>query len=174
MMLRAVRRPGRKGIPVASQISRKAGFSLVELIAVVLVLGLLLAVAAPRLNAGRGVEELGFVQDLLGDLRIAQRRAQADRCDVRVTFTTAGFQISQRAALCSGAFTRPVAGAGDAASTLGGSPPEGMTLSAVPAVFYFDSNGAALDSVGGPPVDISIYAGLREIRIVGTTGHVSL
>jgi MSHA pilin protein MshC len=173
MMQRAVRRRRRKRIPVASQISRPAGFSLVELIAVMLVLGLLFAIAAPRLDAGRGVEELGFAQQLLTDLRIAQRRAQADRCDVRVTFTMAEFQISQRAALCSGPFTRPVAGPGDAAATLGGAPPEGMSLSATPAVFYFDGDGAALDSVGGSPIDVTIYTGMRQIQITGATGHVS-
>jgi MSHA pilin protein MshC len=158
---------------VASQRHRSAGFSLVELIAVMLLLGLLLAVAAPRLDAGRSVEELGFSQQVLTDLRIAQRRAQADRCEVRVTFSASGFHIDQRAALCSGAFTRPVAGTSGALSTLGGPPPAGMPLSASPAVFYFDSNGAAVDSPGGAPADISITAGPRQIQIVGTTGYAS-
>ncbi|MEX2126375.1 MAG: prepilin-type N-terminal cleavage/methylation domain-containing protein [Woeseia sp.] len=158
---------------MTSQRDRSKGFSLVELIAVVLVLGLLLAIAAPRLDAGRGVEELGFSQQVLTDLRIAQRRALADRCEVRVTFTASGFHIDQRASLCSGPFSRPVAGTAGAASTLGGPPPAGMQLSASPAVFYFDGRGAAVDSPGGAPADISITAGLRQIQIVGTTGYAS-
>jgi len=127
----------------------------------------------PRLDGGRGVRELGFSQQILSDLRIAQRRAQADRCEVRVTISGGGFQVDQRAALCSGPFTRSVAGAGDASSTLGGSAPAGMPLSALPAVFYFDSSGAALDSPAGAPADVSITAGQRQIQIVGTTGYVS-
>jgi len=137
-----------------------------------LVLGLLLAVAAPRLDMGRGVEELGFSQKVLTDLRIAQRRAQADRCEVRISFTASGFQVDQRAVLCSGPFSRPVAGG--SSSTLGGSPPAGMALSATPVVFYFDTSGAVLDSVGGSPVNVSINAGLRQIQVVGTTGYASL
>ena len=158
---------------MTGRIPHSAGFSLVELIAVMLVLGLLLALAIPRMDMSGGARELGFSQKVLADLRMAQRRAQADRCDVRVTIATAAFQIDQRAALCSGPFTRPVAGPGDAAATLGGAPPEGVSLSAVPAVFYFDGDGTALDSVGGSPVNVTIYAGVRQIRIVGATGHVS-
>ena len=152
---------------------RCGGFSLVELTAVIVILGALLALAVPRLDAGGGVRELGFSQQLLSGLRIAQRRAQADRCEVRVTISGNGFQVDQRAALCSGPLTRPVAGTGDASSTLGGSAPVGMPLSASPAVFYFDSSGAAVDSPGGAPTDVSITAGAREIQIVGTTGYVS-
>jgi MSHA pilin protein MshC len=158
---------------VARQLKGIAGFSLVELVAVMLVLGLLLAMAVPRLDAGRGVDELGFSQKVLTDLRIAQRRAQADGCEVRVTFTASGFRADQRAALCSGPFSRPVAGTSGATSTLGGPAPPGMSLSATPAVFYFDASGAALNAAGGTPVNVAIDAGLRVIQVVGATGYAS-
>ena len=85
------------------------GFSLVELIAVLVVLGILLVLAAPRMDGGSSVRELGFAGQLLADLRLAQRRAEADACDVRVTITPTSVAIFQRASLCSGAFNRPVA-----------------------------------------------------------------
>lgn len=158
---------------MTGQRPQSRGFTLLEIIAVMLVLGLLAAIAAPRLDAGRGVEELGFSERLLTGLRIAQRRAQADGCEVRVTVAASGFQIEQRASLCSGPFNRPVAGTAGAGSTLAGAPPAGMPLSATPNVFYFDSTGAALDSAGGSPVDVSITTGLRQIQVVGTTGYAS-
>ncbi|MGH8195969.1 MAG: pilus assembly FimT family protein [Woeseiaceae bacterium] len=153
--------------------SRGRGFSLLELIAVMLVLGMLLAVAVPRLDHGRGVQELGYSEQVLTALRIAQRRAQADGCDIRVTISASDFQIEQRATLCSGPFNRDVAGTAAAGSTLGAAAPAGMPLSAIPGVFYFNSDGAAVDSVGGSPVDVSIIVGLRQIQVVGTTGYAS-
>lgn len=150
-----------------------AGFSLLELTAVMVLLGLLMAVAIPRLDAGRSVEELGFPQRVMADLRAAQRRAQADRCEVRVTIGAGGFSAWQRATLCGGAFNRPVAGAGAAGSVLGGPPPPGIPLSASPATFYFDASGAAIDAVGGSPADVVIDAGARQIRVTGPTGYVS-
>ena len=147
------------------------GFSLVELITVIVVLGILLAVAAPRMDGGRGVRELGFTGQLLADLRLAQRRAEADACDVRVAITATSVVIMQRASLCSGAFTRPVAAPGEAGAALGASPPEGLAVSSTPAVFYFDAAGRALDSAGGSPADVSITVGARQLLITGATGY---
>ena len=152
---------------------RASGFSLIELTAVLVVLGILLAIAAPRMDAGRGVRELGFAEQVLADLRFAQRRADADRCEVRVAVSSAAVTISQRSALCSGPFNRPVAEIGLAGTAVGGSPPEGLLLSASPAVFYFDGAGRAVDSVGGAPVDVTITVGLRQIELTGATGYAS-
>jgi hypothetical protein len=91
-----------------------------------------------------------------------------------VTFSGGGFAVDQRASLCSGPFNRPVAATGEAGVTLGAAAPAGMPLSAVPAVFWFDSEGRAVGSVGGAPVDIAITVGLRQIQVVGTTGYASL
>jgi MSHA pilin protein MshC len=152
---------------------RASGFSLIELTAVLVVLGILLAIAAPRLDAGRGVRELGFAEQVLADLRFAQRRADADRCEVRVAVSSAEIMISQRSALCSGPFNRPVAAIGADGTSVGSSPPEGMSLSASPAVFYFDGAGRVVDSVGGTPVDVVITVGLRQIELTGATGYAS-
>lgn len=153
--------------------NRDAGFSLIELTAVLVVLGILLAIAAPRLDAGRGVRELGFAEQVLADLRFAQRRAEADRCEVRVAVTSGAVTIAQRSALCSGAFNRALAGIGADGTTPGGSPPEGLSLSASPSVFYFDGAGRVVDSVGGTPVDVVISVGLRQIDLTGATGYAS-
>lgn len=152
---------------------RASGFSLIELTAILIVLGILLAIAAPRLDAGRGVRELGFAEQLIADLRLAQRRADADRCEVRVAVSAATVAITQRSALCSGPFNRPVAVFGAAGTSLGGPPPEGLSLSASPAVFYFDGAGRAVDSAGGVPVDVVITVGLRQINLTGATGYAT-
>lgn len=152
---------------------RSRGFSLLELIVVLLLVGALAAVAAPRMDAGRGIRELGYFEQVLADLRLAQRRATADRCEVRVAFSPAGFQVEQRAALCVGPFNRAVPGTGGAGSSLGGAPPEGMALAASPAIFYFDDQGRVLAAPGGAAADVTVTVGQRQIDLVGATGHAS-
>lgn len=150
---------------------QQRGFSLIELIAVLVVFGILLALAASRMDGGRAVRELGFTEQLLSDLRLAQRRAEADGCEVRVVINPTSVSIMQRAALCSGPFNRAVAAHGAAGTTLGEPPPAGLSLVSSPSVFYFDAAGRALDSAGGAPVDVSVTVGARQLDITGATGY---
>lgn len=154
--------------------SRQAGLSLLELLAVLVIVGIVAAVAAPYMDHGSGIRELGFAERVLSDLRIAQRRARVDRCPVRVSFSSTQFTVEQRSALCSGSFNRDVARSGEAGASLGGAPPEEMALAASPSTFYFDPSGAVLDSVGGSAVDVAITVGSRQIDIVGATGYAAL
>ncbi len=153
--------------------SRQAGLSLLELLAVLVIIGIVAAFAAPYMDHGDGIRELGFAERVLSDLRIAQRRAHADGCPVRVTVSASQFTVEQRNALCSGSFDRDVARSGEAGAWLGGAPPEGMALASSPATFYFDPSGAAVDSVGGSTVDVAITVGSRQIDIVGATGYAA-
>jgi len=153
---------------------RSAGFTLPELIVVLVIAGLLSAVAIARWDRGScGIDELGFVERTLTALRLAQRRAQADGCEVRITVTTGGYQVHQRAALCSGAFNTSVAGTAGAGSTLDSSPPPGLALSATPGTFYFDAAGGVRSTPGGAYTNVTISIGPHQIQLVGTTGHAS-
>lgn len=160
-------------VTVAKSGRTEAGFSLVELTAILVVFGILLVLAAPRMDGGRSIRELAFTDQLLSDLRLAQRRAEADACDVRVAITATSVTITQRAALCSGPFNRPVAVPGEAGGSLGSPPPEGMALAATPQVFWFDPGGRAVAAAGGSPVDVSIDVGMRRLLVTGATGHAT-
>jgi MSHA pilin protein MshC len=152
---------------------RSAGFSLPELIAVLVVAGLIAAFAATRWDQGRGIDELGFQERLMTALRLAQRRAVSDRCEVRVNIAAGGIQVDQRAALCSGAFNLPMAGTAGAGSTLDSAPPAGQSLSSTPATFYFDATGAVRAAPGGAITDVTIDVGARQIQLTGSTGHAA-
>jgi MSHA pilin protein MshC len=152
---------------------RSAGFSLPELIAVLVVAGLLAAFAAARWDQGRGIDELGFQERLMTALRLAQRRAVSDGCEVRVNIAAGGIQVDQRAALCSGAFNLPMAGTAGAGSVLDSAPPAGQALSAAPATFYFDAAGAVRAAPGGALTDVTINVGARQVQITGSTGHAA-
>ncbi|MGA8204350.1 MAG: prepilin-type N-terminal cleavage/methylation domain-containing protein [Woeseiaceae bacterium] len=149
------------------------GFTLIELVAVVVVLGIVLVVAAPYMDGGRSLRELDYPQALLADLRFARRRAEADGCEVRVAISATSVSYRQRAALCSGAFNRPVESLDATGALLDAAPPEGVSLASSPPVFYFDAAGRVLDSVGGAAVDVTITAGSRQIDVEGATGYAA-
>ena len=75
---------------LANALSRSRGFTLIELIMVIVILGVLAVVAAPRiLNIGDFAAR-GFHDETLSILRYAQKTAIAQRRMVCVTFNAVG------------------------------------------------------------------------------------
>lgn len=89
------------------------GFTLIELIAVTILLSILGVVAMSRLDNTGGYESRAFFDDTVNALRYAQKLAISTGCDVRVTIVntgpTPGYALNQRVTNCTtGVFTRPV------------------------------------------------------------------
>lgn len=68
---------------------RLRGFSIIELVAVIAIVGALAVFAVPRLNIG-GFERYAFREQLLSGLRYAQKTAMASGCDVAVELDAGG------------------------------------------------------------------------------------
>jgi MSHA pilin protein MshC len=115
---------------------RERGFTLIELIMVIVILGVLAAFAGPRMFDTSDFTARGFHDETLGLLRYAQKTAVAQRRTVCVTLNATGVTLNIFSA-------NPETGTCAAAPTLNPpNPPRGGTgLSGTPSAFQFTPLG---------------------------------
>jgi MSHA pilin protein MshC len=82
-----------------------AGFSLVELITVILLLSILGVVALGRFDDGKLFAARGFFDDTVSAVRFAQKLAISSGCDVRVITTANSYELRQSSACTADDFT---------------------------------------------------------------------
>jgi MSHA pilin protein MshC len=147
--------------------ARSRGFTLVELVTVLVLLGIVTAVAAPRFFENQVFSERGYANELAGALRHAQQVALASNCNVRLRITAAGYSAFQRNnfATCrtASAWSRPVLRPDGVA--LNGAPPNGVA--ATPATFQFTSAGTVIN----PPV---VTVGAFTLSVDAASGRVTV
>jgi MSHA pilin protein MshC len=148
------------------------GFTLVELLACIVIIGVLVAVTGPRFVSYQPFQERGYADEVAASLRYAQRVAVATRCDVQFTVSATGYQAMQRAAaggVCSpgGAWSTAVSQAD--ANPLSDSAPSGVVMSPATQI-EFDWQGRV---VGAAPPDLTVgsfrlhvdpFSGLVTVR----------
>lgn len=144
---------------------RAAGFTLVELVAVLLIVGALSVFVAPRLNV-TGFSQYSFHQELLAALRHAQKTANASGCHLRVVVDAANDRYDIRfngdgpGNCTAGELVQP-GGSGN----LEGQAPNDVAI----------TNGAdfVLDSFGAPDARQTIEIdGGRRVIVEANTGYV--
>ena len=146
---------------------RTSGFSLVELVTVMVVLGVLAAVAVPHLSGTRQTfDDLGFYDSTKAILRYAQKTAIAKRRVVCVAFTattvTLTFASAAGSAVCDANVTGP-----------GGENPYTITAGSATTFAPIPAN-ATFNSLGQPNAGqvITIAGGIAPITVNTDTGYV--
>lgn len=150
--------------------SCQSGFTLTELVVVLVIVGTLAIVALPRFFDVGIYQQRGFYDELVSALRYAHKHAMATGCHVRVRITAAGYDLLRAPNLagCKGALgtlSAPVAS--PQGGPFSGSAPAGVGLSA--ADFFFDGQGRVPAAIPGF-VLVSVNA--RQARVYGETGFV--
>lgn len=156
----------RMSLPSCGHEARTAGFTLVELVAVIILVTILAVVALPRLNT-RTFDSAGFHDEVLATVRYAQKEAVAKRRTVCLAFTSGSLTLTYSPA------RTPVSCSANLVSPRGANPfvvaaPNGVTFAPVPAGFSFDP-------IGRPSAGQVITVtgdGSRSFTVEAETGYV--
>lgn len=152
------------------------GFTLVELVTIMILIGILAVVALPNLSQVQGFGATSFRDRVAASLRFAQKSAVAKRRMVCATVAADGLSLTLTVDASFGLGTCAVAMAGpDGANPAAASPPANVTLASVPAgVLHFQPSGSVTSDAGGTnqTTYVLTVTGQAPITVTGATGHV--
>jgi len=158
-------------IPCRTGRSGARGYTLIELVVVMVVLGVLASVAGTRFFTQQPFSERGYADELAAAMRLAQKVAVASGCPARLTLAAGSYAVAQQAAsgnTCNTADTTwSMAVSGADGAVLAGTAPAGTTASPT-GPYTFDAQGRLASSPG-----TALSIGSRVINIDAATGFIS-
>ncbi len=149
----------------------RAGYTMIELVLVVALLGLISAIGAPRFFARNDIDERLFASEVTAALRQARRVAVASGCAVEVRFGAGSLRLAQQTGCAGGSFDAPVVDPADGSPAYERTPPSYTSLASDVDPLRFDALGRALDA-GGTVRDANVSVGALVVTVVGATGLV--
>ncbi|MHB8623942.1 MAG: GspH/FimT family pseudopilin [Sulfuricaulis sp.] len=154
------------------RIGHSKGFTLVELIATLVIIALIAVVSGPRFFSINNFQSQGFFDETISAVRYAQKLAVATNCTVLVQITTNGFALfrsvnntgSPGGTCTTGPWGTPVTDPTGSGGTFTRTAPGSVTLSPAPTSFTFGPDGTASTTVtitigsGGSSKSFTVYA----------------
>ncbi|MCU7939752.1 MAG: type II secretion system GspH family protein [gamma proteobacterium symbiont of Bathyaustriella thionipta] len=137
---------------------KQHGFTLVELITVIVILGILATVGASKFFNQSSFTDTQYHQEILSAFRYAQKIAIASQNDVTICLSANAYDLYYSSAACAGTRIKHPAGQGDYSDTI--------SATITPTVNYtYNASGEA--SPNG-----SFTVGGRNITVEAVTGYV--
>ncbi len=151
------------------RIDHSKGFTLVELVATLVIIALIAVVSGPRFFTIGAFQQQGFFDETISAVRYAQKLAVATNCTVRVQITATGFTLLRPAtntppACTAGTYTTPVADPTGSAPTFTRTAPGSVTLS--------PSTNIDFASDGSASTTLTVSVGSRSFKVYAATGFV--
>lgn len=147
-----------------------AGFTLIELVLVMVIVGILAIMAMPKFFDALSFTSRNYFEETLNSIRYAQKLAVVTGCDVQVNTNTNRLELLMRSGCRTGNFTTavrdPITG-GNFVKVA----PTGVNITSLDMPIYFDRGGKAHRS-SGQIADTTLIVAARTIVIVATTGFV--
>jgi MSHA pilin protein MshC len=154
-----------------------AGFTLVELVTVIVILGVLAVVVLPRMTGASAFRGLAFHDEVVAALRYAQKTAVSHRRLVCASFTastvTLNIASANGATTCGAATLNGPDGNAAYARSLD---PANVTVSIAPAgpVYFQPAGTITSDGAGTLITDYAVtVTGASAILLAGATGYVN-
>ncbi|MBI5927555.1 MAG: prepilin-type N-terminal cleavage/methylation domain-containing protein [Aquabacterium sp.] len=159
--------------PVPARL-HQAGFTIVELIVVMVLAGILAAYAIPKVSGAIGARDDAWHDSLQGALRFAQKGAVARRRLTCVTITATTVSITSAAVnpatSCSTSVNGPNGSATFASSTNSSA---GTSVSPAGTIYFQPDGRVTTDGAGTTSADRTItMSGASSITVYGETGYV--
>lgn len=144
-------------------VDNQRGFTLVELIMTMVIIGILAAVVAPRFFDNNVFQSRGFADQVQASLRYAQKVAIAQHRFVCVAFSSTSITLSTGATTACG--TPLASPSGDPSYVVNA--PSGVAFTALPTGFSFDALGRPSTAQ-----TLAIAGAVNSITIESETGYV--
>ncbi len=151
--------------------NRFSGFSLIELVVVVLLLSILSVFALGRLFSQNDFAAKGFFDDTVTAVRFAQKLAVSSGCAVQIAITASSYQLFQGTTCTSGVYSNAVVNPANRGNLyLNNDMPTGFSLSPTGNI-TFNARGF-IDSGTDTTITLSGGSTSFSFQVHGKTGLV--